>query len=81
MELATLSFTRDRGWSGPLPALDSPRTLVMAFGWSELGDDPSPLAPLFEAGFYSYGEFSPHGESGRCELHTQTMTLTQISER
>jgi hypothetical protein len=32
-------------------------------------------------GFYSYGEFSPHGESGRCELHNQTMTLTQISER
>jgi hypothetical protein len=49
MELATLSFTRDRGWSGPFPALDSPRTLVLAFGWSELGDDPSPLAPLFEA--------------------------------
>jgi hypothetical protein len=31
-------------------------------------------------GFYSYGEFSPHG-SGRCELHNQTMTLTRISER
>jgi hypothetical protein len=31
-------------------------------------------------GFYSYGEISPHA-SGRCELHNQTMTLTQFSER
>jgi hypothetical protein len=30
-------------------------------------------------GFYSYGEISPFG-SGRCELHNQTMTLTQLSE-
>lgn len=31
-------------------------------------------------GFYSYGEISPHGESGMCELHNQTMTVTTISE-
>jgi hypothetical protein len=30
-------------------------------------------------GFYSYGEFSPHG-LGSCELHNQTMTLTTIAE-
>jgi hypothetical protein len=31
-------------------------------------------------GFYSYGEISPYA-SGRCELHNQTMTLTQLRER
>ena len=31
-------------------------------------------------GFYSYGEISPHPESGRCELHNQTMTITVLSE-
>jgi hypothetical protein len=32
-------------------------------------------------GFYSYGEISPHGASGVCELHNQTMTVTTLSER
>lgn len=32
------------------------------------------------AGFYSYGEISPHAESGCCELHNQTMTVTTFSE-
>ena len=31
-------------------------------------------------GFYSYGEIAPHGDSGRCELHNQTMTITTIGE-
>jgi hypothetical protein len=31
-------------------------------------------------GFYSYGEISPHSESGVCELHNQTMTVTTIAE-
>ena len=31
-------------------------------------------------GFYSYGEFSPHSVTGRCELHNQTMTVTTFSE-
>jgi hypothetical protein len=31
-------------------------------------------------GFYSYGEISPHGVSGVCELHNQTMTVTTIFE-
>ena len=31
-------------------------------------------------GFYSYGEISPHAESGICELHNQTMTITTIGE-
>ncbi len=33
------------------------------------------------AGFYSYGEISPHLPSARCELHNQTMTITTFAER
>ncbi|MEK7724307.1 MAG: FIST C-terminal domain-containing protein, partial [Acidobacteriota bacterium] len=33
-----------------------------------------------QIGFYSYGEISPF-ETGYCDLHNQTMTLTTISER
>lgn len=32
-------------------------------------------------GFYSYGEISPHEESGQAQLHNQTMTVTLLSER
>jgi hypothetical protein len=32
------------------------------------------------AGFYSYGEISPHTPSARCELHNQTMTITTLAE-
>jgi hypothetical protein len=32
-----------------------------------------------QVGFYSYGEISPY-ESGACDLHNQTMTLTTIHE-
>ncbi len=32
------------------------------------------------AGFYSYGELSPHSASGVCELHNQTMTITLLGE-
>jgi hypothetical protein len=35
---------------------------------------------LPQLGFYSYGEIAPHGVSGVCELHNQTMTVTVISE-
>jgi len=37
-------------------------------------------AKVCRLGFYSYGEISPHGASGMCELHNQTMTVTTISE-
>ena len=33
------------------------------------------------AGFYSYGEISPHEVSGFCQMHNQTMTVTVLSER
>ncbi|MCH8622458.1 FIST N-terminal domain-containing protein [Undibacterium sp. TS12] len=32
------------------------------------------------AGFYSYGEISPHMPGGPCELHNQTMTITTFRE-
>ncbi len=32
------------------------------------------------AGFYSYGEISPHAVSGCSEFHNQTMTVTTFSE-
>jgi hypothetical protein len=31
-------------------------------------------------GFYSYGEISPAGSTGTCELHNQTMTITTLAE-
>lgn len=37
-------------------------------------------AKVASAGFYSYGEISPHASSGFCELHNQTMTVTTFSE-
>ena len=37
-------------------------------------------AGFHRMGFYSYGEISPHAESGICELHNQTMTVTTIHE-
>lgn len=46
---------------------------VQAAG-SELG----PKMPML--GFYSYGEISPHGPSGVCQLHNQTMTVTTFTE-
>ncbi|WNJ18096.1 FIST N-terminal domain-containing protein [Pontibacter sp. G13] len=36
---------------------------------------------ILQAGFYSYGEISPHVESGYCDLHNQTMTITYLSEK
>lgn len=42
------------------------------------GEVLGPLARIM--GFYSYGEISPHGFTGKCELHNQTMTITTIAE-
>ena len=35
---------------------------------------------LPRVGFYSYGEISPHGSAGVCQLHNQTMTVTAFTE-
>lgn len=34
------------------------------------------LGNIEHAGFYSYGEISPNGQQGTCNLHNQTMTIT-----
>lgn len=44
--LETLEFDAARGWSGPFPALDGDRTLVVAFCAPELIDRPGALAEL-----------------------------------
>jgi len=41
---------------------------------NELGPD------MPDTRFYSYGEISPHGPSGICQLHNQTMTVTTFTE-
>ena len=47
MDLVTLTHTRPNGWSVPLPTvLDSPSTLVVAFGASEPTDAGAALASL-----------------------------------
>jgi hypothetical protein len=46
----TFQFCKGKGWSVPaLPALDSPNTLVVAFGWRGMQDDPKPLTDLKKA--------------------------------
>jgi len=32
-------------------------------------------------GFYSYGEIAPHSSRVQCQLHNQTMTITNFSDR
>src|SRR4051812_47207288 len=49
MELQTFEHSPLLGWSAPLSSeLDSPRTLVLAFGASALIDDPAALSKLHQ---------------------------------
>jgi hypothetical protein len=38
-------------------------------------------AKTLVTGFYSYGEIAPHSSRVQCQLHNQTMTITNFSER
>ena len=38
------------------------------------------LGDVAMLGFYSYGEICPHGFTGDCALHNQTMTITLVRE-
>ena len=50
MQLKTLTHRQGTGWLSPLPAgMDSPRTLLLAFGASAYADDPVPFAELAAA--------------------------------
>ena len=65
-EVAARSYDLDTGeWSEPLPALDSPRTLVLAFGAPEVADQPRPLEDLAKA----FPRSVVLGCSGAGEIH------------
>jgi len=57
----------------PLVAVTPHVEMIEAAG-AELG------SKLPRVGFYSYGEISPHGLAGACQLHNQTMTVTALIE-
>lgn len=47
MQLETLSWSMDTGWSAAIPShLDSESTFVLAFGDPAIGDDPIPIREL-----------------------------------
>ena len=44
MKVSLFTFGREHGWSmDPLPAMDSPQTLVVVFSAPEYYDNPAPL--------------------------------------
>lgn len=49
MKLETLTYDATRGWSSPLPDMDSEQTLVLAFGAASYVDDPKALRELLAA--------------------------------
>lgn len=57
------------------------RKLMMG---QRVSDEVEAVAEVWGAtptiGFYSYGEICPHGFTGRCTLHNQTMTVTLLRE-
>lgn len=67
-----------------------PRDVVVTGGLAGDGADfqqtrvglDAPLSPsaVVAVGFYSYGEICPHGFTGACTLHNQTMTVTLVRE-
>jgi hypothetical protein len=49
MELETLTYTQDKGWSSQFPSLDSPNTLVIIFAAPEYINHQAQLEKLFAA--------------------------------
>ena len=49
VQLSTFSYSASSGWSEDLPQVDSPETLVVAFGAPEFGDDTRPFDDLARA--------------------------------
>src|SRR5688500_8236940 len=50
MQIQTVSYARERGWSEDIDrSMDSPHTLVIAFGASSFADDPRPFQQLRQA--------------------------------
>jgi hypothetical protein len=72
-------FTHEGGWSGPFPKLDSPRTLVIVFGFSGLADEPARLDPLFAA--YPAAKFvgcSTAGEIAGSRIHDDSISVAVV---
>jgi hypothetical protein len=57
------------------------RKLLMG---QRVGDEVESISEVLRdvamLGFYSYGEIAPHGFTGACTLHNQTMTITMVRE-
>ena len=49
MKLFTLRYSASKGWEAPFPALDSPQTLVIAFGSPKFLDEPDRVRELTQA--------------------------------
>jgi hypothetical protein len=79
MELMTLSYTASRGWSQPLPSLDSPQTLVLAFAAPEYMERPAPLAELASAFPNSHLiGCSTAGEITGREVHDESISVAVV---
>ncbi len=80
----------DAAHSALIPERDQLAILVSCIGrkllmGQRIGDEVEAVQGVMGAstpqiGFYSYGELSPHEETGICELHNQTMTITTLTE-
>jgi hypothetical protein len=75
MQLETLSFQADTGWSRPFPPLDSEATLVLTFGDPRFGESPQPLAELQQA----YPQSHHLGCSTSGEIHGASIREGSLS--
>lgn len=57
------------------------KLLMGAIVADEVDAIKSALPTTALSGFYSYGEIAPHGFTGDCQMHNQTMTITTLWER
>lgn len=77
MQLATLTYTREIGWSAtPFPPLDSERTLIVVFGAAAFAQHAGPIAELRAA--YPRSAFtgcSTAGEIFQRELADETLSV------
>lgn len=77
MKLKTYHYSAAAGWNSALdPALDSPSTLVLAFGAPRFADDPAPLAEL--AGRFAQSVVlgcSTAGEIMGTQVHDDTLSV------
>ena len=81
LQLGTLEYQPRKGWTAAFPTeLDSPRSLVLAFGSSAFLDEPGPLRELSQA-FPNACVVGCSTGLASCDLHNQTMTLTTLSEQ